>query len=147
MRNGIKKICGLILMSALIWIAAAATAVTATSRSVADATPTALDTAVEASISDSGEEDWYSFTIPSDGYIYTTFSHGFIDNNKKYWKMWILNADGGEYYYSDNFIGNRVSPVESCRIGLPAGTYYLKIAGFRNNQWRQNSSDHSTDCS
>lgn len=70
--------------------------------------------------------DWYRFTTPQDGCISLEFTHDYIENSSAFWQMDIYNASYSriETY---GFQGSRLKS-SGYQIGLPAGTYYLKLS-------------------
>ncbi len=83
--------------------------------------------------------DWYSFTLPEAGYISLNFSHDYMESGNVYWQAYLYKADMRTLtsYY---FYGSTIS--ETCgNIGLPEGTYYLKIINYNYhyyNGWDYN---------
>ena len=78
---------------------------------------------------DSSDVNWYKFTLSSSGYISLTFSHGYIESSSSYWTADICNSNQS-YLASYSFYGNNTSETTG-NIGLPAGTYYIKIDSYR----------------
>ena len=72
-----------------------------------------------------GDINWYKFTISGTGYISLDFKHDYIESSSTYWKAFLYNSEQTElteYGYE----GNRATYTGG-NIGIPAGTYYLKI--------------------
>lgn len=67
---------------------------------------------------------WYKFSVDNPGYISLNFTHDFIDSYSDYWKAFLYNENKymTEYYYQ----GNKTVATGG-NIGIPAGTYYIKI--------------------
>ena len=77
-----------------------------------------------------GDIDWYKFVVPQNGYISLNFTHGYIESSEEYWEMDLYDAGYSELEeYSSP--GTEVASGDY-RIGVPAGTYYLKI---HNDFW------------
>ena len=101
------------------------------------ATHISVNTNYKGNIMESGDKDWYSFTLTSPGYISTSFSHGYEDRNSSYWKLSLYNSDSLNsdllYRY---YIGNELNEISNSGTGLPSGTYYIKIesASYRSDK-------------
>ena len=104
-----------------------------------------LNTAVNGSIYTRGDIDWFKFTLPDDGYIYVSFDHEYVDTNDRLWKFNLYQSDGyttldgsGWYWYAN---GNKLSDQPTVYIpdhiymGLPAGTYYIKLEAYSSSQY------------
>jgi len=68
---------------------------------------------------------YYSFTVPSDGFIKIDFEHDNLTSGERGWDIALYNADSQqlEYFYSR---WNQPK-VSSANIGLKQGQYYIKI--------------------
>lgn len=71
------------------------------------------------------DTDWYKFTIPYDGAIFLNFTHDYREDSAIFWKVDLYNGNYSEME-TYSFRGNVISS-DSYQIGVPAGTYYLKI--------------------
>lgn len=92
------------------------------------ATAVSLNTYYHGNLMKSSDKDWYSFTLPSSGYISTTFSHDYLDKNWKYWRLFLYNSDNlNSAILERGYLGNELEEVTHYGTGLPAGTYYIKI--------------------
>ena len=100
-------------------------------QSIADAVSISVNTTVNGSLSTSKDEKYYRFTLPSDGVVSVSFSHDYVDSGYTCWRLQLMNANQVEYLTRE-YIGNTVSEVTSCQIGLPAGQYYVKVKGGYN---------------
>ena len=73
--------------------------------------------------------DWYKFFLNSDGYISISFKHAIIASTNSYWHFRIFESDATTLVHYENSVfsvsGN--SDLSTANIGLPAGTYYLKV--------------------
>lgn len=77
------------------------------------------------SLCSSDDVDWYQFTLSNAGYISLSFEHDYIESSGGYWKAYLYNS-GQVWLTSYSFAGSKTSYAQG-NIGLPAGTYYLKI--------------------
>lgn len=87
-------------------------------------------------LTSSSDVNYYKFTLSSAGYISFSFSHEYVESSNPYWSADLYNTDNDwltGWYYEGNYSGTSTST----KIGVPAGTYYIKIT-------RYNSSWHST---
>lgn len=87
-----------------------------------------LNTYYNGNIMKTSEEDWYSFTLTSPGYISTSFLHDFVDENDDYWRLYFYSKnDLNSPIFDRYYIGNEMNEDNEPGTGLPAGTYYVKI--------------------
>lgn len=88
-------------------------------------------------LSSDSDEDWFKFTIGSNGYISLTLNHEYINSNFTYWELYLYKQDGSEMYTMG--VNGDIASQRSCRIGLPAGTYYVKVKrGFYDSNVNYN---------
>ena len=89
---------------------------------------------VTGSIMNYDDEDWYKFTIGSKGYISSTLNHEYIEHNGTYWNVSIC-INKMEVNCDRMNVNGDITSQRSCRIGLPAGTYYIKVTrgAFHSN--------------
>lgn len=71
------------------------------------------------------EEDYYRFQLEKDGVVQPVFQNPLQGTQNTYWGFSLYNAAYSKIY-SSNIYGNYTS-TEMPKIGLPAGTYYVKI--------------------
>ena len=90
------------------------------------------------------DTDWYKFTTTNNGKISVNFSHEVLSSTNTYWEMYIYRDDGvtgiegsSSVYWS--VPGNK--NVTTSEIGLPAGTYYIKIVPYSSS--RKDSSTYT----
>ena len=82
-----------------------------------------------ASLSSSGESDWFKFTVSESGYFNVDFKHELIDSTNTYWEIRFYDftavnfIDGNNDKYS--VAGNQ--NVKTADVGVAPGTYYIKI--------------------
>ena len=104
-------------------------------------------------------KDWFKFTIGSNGYISSTLNHEYINSNFTYWELYLYKQDGSEMYTMG--VNGDITSQRSCRVGLPAGTYYVKVKdGFYHSNvnynlrvnyvaadfWEREDNDNRNDC-
>ncbi len=95
-----------------------------------------LNTQVGGNLSFNGDEDWYKFTIPSDGMVQISFDNEYIKD--KSWRANLYNAENKQIS-SDTFPGTEIVTQSSSEYGLKAGTYYVCI----DHDWsRQSNLDY-----
>lgn len=91
---------------------------------------------VYGSISSTGDEDWYKFTLTEKGYISIWFAHPEADTSNTRWEVYLYNSDastsvdGGECYWSIPGDEN----IQTAEIGVEAGTYYVRVKAW-NDSW------------
>ncbi len=86
------------------------------------------------------DEDYYTFTTDKDGMVKLAFSHEYIDSPDLYWNVKLYNFDK-DLICSRNFAGSDKEAVYFPEIGLPAGTYYVKVYGYSAGASTYRSSD------
>ena len=94
-----------------------------------DATTIAVNKEYSGALTMEDDVDEYQFTIPSDGLITLGFMHEYIDSTKNYWTIEILDSYKN-VYLTRSFTGDAMVEKKTCNVGLPAGTYFLKIEPF-----------------
>ncbi len=83
-----------------------------------------------------GDEDYFKFSISKPGFISMTILHDYIDSSDEMYYFALLKSDGTPIYSTSST--GRTTEMRSCRVGLPAGTYYIKV----NFGWRSPSKDY-----
>lgn len=107
--------------------------------SIPNANEIMINTSYSGSVKDSGDMDFYKFTLERDGYVTVSFSHGYVDSGETYWCLWILSSTQSEYLYQ-TYNGNITEERQSYAVGLPAGTYYIKVDDdYENYHYRHSS--------
>lgn len=120
-----------IIMVAMMGITAFAANEVEPNGNISTATPISVNETVYGYATDGYDDDYYKFTISSDGYIK-------IDINKdydNYFTLYVYSYDGTKKSELYEFYVNRESIKDSsCKIGLPKGTYYICVeAGSKCN--------------
>ncbi len=85
-----------------------------------------VNTEISGSLASSGDKDWYTFTIPENGVYSITFSNDYIDSSDAFWET-SLYTSSNEYIDKYTWAGNALKPLESNKVGIPAGTYCLLV--------------------
>ncbi len=74
--------------------------------------------------------DYYKFTLTKAGCIKIAFRHAIPDDTYGvYWNIAIYNSNQTEIYHMVSKAED--TSIETCKIGLSAGTYYIKV--YNNN--------------
>ncbi len=79
------------------------------------------------SVNDKYDKDFYQFTLSAAGTVSITFSRPYLGNNNEYWYAVVYDTSTREIF-SCSFSGVYEESY-SCLVGLPAGTFYLRITG------------------
>ena len=96
-----------------------------------------VNTAYHGAITNDGDQDWYLFNLQEDGFINISFDHGQVESPNTYWRLYLYRDDGSTYYDG----GSRYWSVPgdealiTCDLGLPAGSYYLRVVPFSSSRW------------
>lgn len=72
------------------------------------------------------DADWFKLTVPKDGYISMNMSHTYLDDSGLYAGVYMYHSDMQEL--ASYSIGWRDSSFTGANIGVPAGTYYVKVS-------------------
>lgn len=80
---------------------------------------------VNGSIKEKNDVDFYEVELDDPGYITLSFNHDYLETDDKRWDIFLYNEDNAEIM-SWTFIGSRTKN-RTMPIGVPAGTYYLKL--------------------
>lgn len=88
----------------------------------------------------SDDVDWYQFTVPESGYMWLEFNHDYVESSNTYWKAYLYDEDINELV-SYSFSGDTKNYVQG-HIGIPSGTYYLKIADYNYSDKNYNFTIH-----
>ena len=67
----------------------------------------------------------YSVTLPSAGMVTLSFTHGTVTEDSAWWEITMTDPSGTEVHYMT--ADTAAQEYVSCRQGLPAGTYYVKV--------------------
>lgn len=94
----------------------------------ASADNVSVNSVVNGSLMDGSDIDWFKFTINSAGTVNISFSRDYIGSGGTYWMMYIYDANATELA-NYSFNGDRMSDTRG-KIGLPAGTYYIKVDDY-----------------
>ncbi len=90
-----------------------------------------LNTTYTDYLSHEYDDDWYRFTLPSDGVVNFVFDHEYVDDSALYWAAYLYSDDVQNEYrdYIKGWLyrGTDTKSIRAKSIGLPAGTYYIKI--------------------
>ena len=94
---------------------------------IVDADKITLNKKIGGTIVDRDDNDWFTFAMPKDGVIWITFDHDYIDSGVSFWETYFYSSDNKELvglYWNGNTL---VRNLAGCKVGLPAGTYCLKV--------------------
>ena len=105
--------------------------------STTDADMISVNTDDYGSICGKNDVDWYAVTIPENGYVTFQFNHTVLSSTNTYWEMYLYQSDGVTPIYGKdtywNIYGNENKTT--AEMGLPAGTYYIKIAPYSSDRY------------
>ncbi len=131
-----KKIISLLLsvlmiittISALSITSAAAYYESEPNDSRANADSISTNTTVYGVSNTVGDNDYYKFSLSSQGYITITMNHAQLDSGEydsNYWRVYLYDTNGNQMYNWK--FDARYSSNSTEKVGLPAGTYYIDI--------------------
>ena len=125
-----KRIISLLLAVCLVCgavpvLASATVAETEGNDSFAQAQDIAVNETLTGSLMTSRDEDFFRFSLSESGWVSLRFEHDYIDSSSRYWNVRFF-TDSYDEINDYSIYGNEVKS-EFDGIGLPAGTYYVKI--------------------
>lgn len=94
--------------------------------SISSADSIAPNKSVTGSLPTKEDNDYYKFTLGSNGYISLTLNHTYIENSGRVWTVRLFRGSDGTLLEEFDYAGN-IASQRSCRIGLPKGTYYAEV--------------------
>ncbi len=126
MKKIITLLSTLVLMLGIA--VSASVSASAAGTSMADASTINMGTTYSDSITETGREDYYKFTLSSAGRVSID-----ITSYMQYYCLVLYNADGEELWYTDynEWVSTTGMRKDNHQIDLTAGTYYLKANGYR----------------
>ncbi|MBR6159384.1 MAG: fibronectin type III domain-containing protein, partial [Lachnospiraceae bacterium] len=100
---------------------------------VSSANTISVNTFFHGNLMSNTDEDWYTFSLSTPGYVSFSFSHDFEDESWVYWGLSLYSSKdlNDELLYRE-YIGNEMNEVTSYGTGLPAGQYFIKV---ENRHW------------
>lgn len=101
--------------------------------SLLSATPINVNTWVNGYNATEYQTDYYRFTLPQDGVVSLTFRHTREDSDR-YWEICLGRDNNGSFssYRVDEVVLREFAETTTYKVGLSAGTYYVKIDGYTN---------------
>ncbi len=97
-----------------------------------------LGKAVKDSLAEDGAENYYKFTTTKAGYVTVTFTHAQVADSYVWWRLKLADRDSIEDRGSfggfsglllDSFEEKGKEKTTTRKLGIPAGTYYIRIEG------------------
>lgn len=110
-----------------------------------EANEVSLNTSYKGAIQFWDDEDYYKFTLSNAGKVSISFSHKNLMDTGRYWVVRIFNTKTEEEVQLDS--SGTDTSKKSAEVGLPAGTYYLRIesdASYRNHNWDEKNHNTAT---
>ena len=97
------------------------------------ASPMTVNKKYVGTIDNSYDVDYYKFTLSKAGTVKINLSHEVINSSYNYWRMTLYNGKNFQGYDGDlekihtAWYAGGSKNQSTCLIGLPAGTYYIKM--------------------
>ena len=101
--------------------------------SIASAVHIEVNTDVSEFISSTKDADCFCFELEHPGSVRLSFSHEYEDSDLN-WLVQVLDADSN-IYLEKGFQGRTFSQTDTCSIGLPAGTFFVKVRPYYSNSY------------
>ncbi len=78
---------------------------------------------------DGEDEDYYKFTIATEGYVKLVFNHDYITNADTCWNVSLLHSDGS--VITTKYVRGNDGSIAFSPVGLSTGTYFVQV----HNEW------------
>lgn len=85
----------------------------------------AVNSAVSGSIREDSDKDFYRFEISQPGYVNFDFGHAYVDFDWNYWNITLYNGSYEELISRN--AGGKTLNQSYAMVGIPAGTYYVRV--------------------
>ena len=97
-----------------------------------------INSTICGSLMEYSDDDYYKFSLPNDGYIKIDFNHEFYDDAyNEYWYIGLFDSSNKNMMGRNSYGNITNNPIPN--IGLPAGTYYIKIChAFKHSDLNYN---------
>ena len=133
-----KKILSIIMVAALILSLGSMLSVTTSAipitlstivdgNSFATAKSMSVNTSYSDNITEDDDIDYYKFTLSDAGSVYINFKHENLFDSAEYWVATIYDTDTDEI--AEYSFSGADTNVNTYKVGLDKGTYYLEIHG------------------
>jgi hypothetical protein len=114
---------------AIILIAGSFMSTKAVFASGEDATLITVNKTYQGMLQNSYDEKYYSFSLSSDGNVVLSM----LRNKNCSWEAEIVDANGHTYKSFDTSYGTTATGYEERQVGLPKGTYFVRISDSHNS--------------
>ncbi len=95
----------------------------------ASANTISVNQTIDGVITNGSDEDYYKFVTPADGYVSLKIKHQY-GNGRHH--IYLYTYDGQDnFQLSHTNLFTDAEWASSANIGLPAGTYYIKVTGIK----------------
>ena len=134
--QGIVRILILAVMLCLAWVLsplgtaesfAAANYESEVNNTVSKANAIATGREYTGAINQKEDVDFYRFKLTKDGMICVSFRHQLVGGSGQCWQLSLLGTDQKTEIYRKTFQAGEDLAEKTAEIGLPAGTYFLKV--------------------
>ena len=126
MRNVMGKIFLTVLAMVLLTTVCFATSEKEPNDSADVATPIPVGERISATIGDKNDYDYYRVDIPEAGSVEIEFMYDFMNSDRVYLCTWIYDSEIN-LLQTTEFPGNALTYTRSIKLGVDAGTYYIKV--------------------
>lgn len=122
-----NKLCALLLLMVIMCVCVCGLA-EEDNEDLSKATKISVNSEVREFISSARDTDCFCFELGQPGRVTISFSHEYEDSDLR-WRVELLDADSN-VYMEQGFEGRTFSTEETCVVGLPSGTYYIKVTPY-----------------
>lgn len=116
------------LMAGVMMLAMLVGTVSAENNTLNDATAINVNQDYQGMLENSSDTDFYSFTLTQSGNVTVSMPR----HSGSSWQVTVIDGEAATYKSFNTSYSNIVSGNESVEIGLPAGTYFVRIQDYTN---------------
>lgn len=127
-----KRIAGFLLASAMLM--SMVPAAFAADNGQVNAVLKVNSSAYTDRLDSSDDENRYEFTTDKAGYISLDFGKEYDSRTARGWQVTVCTSSG-ENIITRNFYCGNTETESTCKIGLPAGTYYIRVGVFNDAEY------------
>ena len=78
---------------------------------------------------ENNDEDYYKVSIAQSGYVSLSFGKEYDSNTSHSWAVRLYDSAHKEMLYRRFYCGNETTET-TCKVGVPAGTYYVRVSPY-----------------
>ena len=94
-------------------------------------TPINANTTYNGTLKNSSDTDVYRITVTTDGVLNINFTHAYFNDDQYRWTVTVM--DERYNVYMSYLINGQTDNYNLPKLGIPAGTYYIKVTAYVKN--------------